>query len=186
MQPRPMTTADLPRAGALSAAVGWNQVEADWRHFLDGGRAVAVDDGHPTCLAATAAALPFGPDLAWISMVLVRPDRRRGGLATGLIRSAVGALAGTRCIALDATPADVRIERASGHRLEELLPGGQPAPLTQHSIDPFTPSHAGSMRRADRGRTALATSVDEPTGCVCRVASHGSAGKEALPPPVGP
>jgi GNAT superfamily N-acetyltransferase len=114
MQPRPMTTADLLRAGALSAAVGWNQVEADWRHFLDGGRAVAVDDGHPTCLAATAAVLPFGPDLAWISMVLVRPDRRRGGLATGLMRWAVGALAGTRCIALDATPAGQPVYRRLG------------------------------------------------------------------------
>lgn len=114
MRPRPLTTADLPRAGALSALVGWNQVEADWRHFLDHGRAVAVDDGDPACLAATAAVLPFGADLAWISMVLVRPDRRRAGLATALMRWAMGALEGTRCVALDATPAGREVYRRLG------------------------------------------------------------------------
>jgi GNAT superfamily N-acetyltransferase len=114
MQPRPMTEADLPRAGALSALVGWNQLGADWRHFLDHGRAVAVDDGDPGCLAATAAVLPFGPDLAWISMVLVRPDRRRQGLATALMRWALGALDGTRCAALDATPAGREVYRQLG------------------------------------------------------------------------
>jgi GNAT superfamily N-acetyltransferase len=114
MQPRPMSEADLPRAGALSALVGWNQVEADWRHFLAQGRVVAVDDGDPACLAATAAVLPFGPDLAWISMVLVRPDRRREGLATALIRWAMGALEGTRCVALDATPAGREVYRHLG------------------------------------------------------------------------
>jgi GNAT superfamily N-acetyltransferase len=114
MQPRPMTEADLPRAGALSALVGWNQVAADWRHFLDHGCAVAMEDGDARCLAATAAVLRFGPDLAWISMVLVRPDRRRAGLATALMRWAVEALAGMRCIALDATPAGREVYRQLG------------------------------------------------------------------------
>jgi GNAT superfamily N-acetyltransferase len=102
---RPLTEADLPRAAALSEIAGWNQTAADWHEFLARGTARAVDDGDPTCLAATAAVLPFGKDLAWISMVLVRPDRRRAGLATALMRWAVDALGGTACIALDATPA---------------------------------------------------------------------------------
>jgi GNAT superfamily N-acetyltransferase len=104
MQMRPLTAEDLPRAGALSARAGWNQNLADWRLFLDHGRAVAFDDGDTACLAATAAVLPFGADLAWISMVLVRPDRRRQGLATQLMRWAIAGLDGTGCIALDATP----------------------------------------------------------------------------------
>lgn len=109
-----MTEADLPRAGALSALVGWNQTLADWRHFLAHGAALALDDGDPACLAATAAVLPFGPDLAWISMVLVRPDRRRQGLATGCMRWAIGELAATRCIALDATPEGREVYRRLG------------------------------------------------------------------------
>ncbi len=114
MQMRPLTPGDLPRAGALSARVGWNQNLADWRLFLDHGSAVAMDDGDPDCLAATAAVLPFGADLAWISMVLVRPDRRRQGLATQLMRWAIARLEGTRCIALDATPDGREVYRRLG------------------------------------------------------------------------
>ena len=114
MQARPLTEADLPRAVALSTLVGWNQTAADWRAFLEGGAVRALDDDHPDCLAATAAVLPFGRDLAWISMVLVRPDRRREGLATRLMRWAVEHLHGTRCAALDATPAGREVYRGLG------------------------------------------------------------------------
>jgi GNAT superfamily N-acetyltransferase len=113
---RPATEADLPRAAALSARVGWNQVGADWRVFLREGAVCAVDDGDPDCLAATAAVLPHGPALAWISMVLVRPDRRREGLATALMRWAVERLAGVPGVALDATPAGREVYRQLGFR----------------------------------------------------------------------
>lgn len=105
MQTRPMTEADLPRAAALSAAAGWNQTEADWRLFLAGGTVRVVDDGDPACLAASAAVLRHGAAAAWISMVLVRPDRRRAGLATALMGWAVAVAPGGACVALDATPA---------------------------------------------------------------------------------
>lgn len=97
---------DLRRAAALSALVGWNQTEADWRHFLDHGEVRAVDDGGDV-LAATVATLRFSAELGWISMVLVRPDRRGEGLATRLMLWAIERLRaqGTACIALDATPA---------------------------------------------------------------------------------
>jgi GNAT superfamily N-acetyltransferase len=95
---------DLPRAAALSALIGWNQTEADWRLFATEGAVEALDDGQPA-LAATAATLPYAPHLAWISMVLVRPDLRRQGHATRLMRWAIQHLDGTACIALDATPA---------------------------------------------------------------------------------
>ncbi|MBX9748194.1 MAG: GNAT family N-acetyltransferase [Roseococcus sp.] len=95
---------DLPRAAALSALIGWNQTEADWRLFATQGRVEALDDGG-AALAATAATLRYAPHLAWVSMVLVRPDLRRKGHATRLMRWAIESLAGTACIALDATPA---------------------------------------------------------------------------------
>jgi hypothetical protein len=74
-----------------------------------------MEDGGEA-LAATAAALPFGPGLAWISMVLVRPDARRRGLATGFMRWALEALHGTACVALDATPAGREVYRRLGFR----------------------------------------------------------------------
>lgn len=92
----------MPRALALSGLAGWNQTERDWQVFARHGAVRVRDDGGDT-LAASVATLPFGP-VAWISMVLVRPDRRRQGLATGLMRWALRRLRGTGCVALDATP----------------------------------------------------------------------------------
>lgn len=95
---------DLPRAAALSACIGWNQVQADWAFFLEHGAVRVLEDGAQDAFAASAALLPFGPDLAWISMVLVRPDQRRRGLARALLRWAMDARPGL-VLALDATPA---------------------------------------------------------------------------------
>jgi GNAT superfamily N-acetyltransferase len=129
---RPLTEADLPRAAALSFLVGWNQVARDWALFLHEGEGQALDDGQEA-LAATAAVIRYGGDLAWISMVLVRPDMRRRGHATALMRWAVDTLAGTRCAALDATPAGREVYRRLGFRdlwgfarwaLPAPLPGG--------------------------------------------------------------
>jgi GNAT superfamily N-acetyltransferase len=114
MLARTLTEADLPRAAALSARVGWNQVAADWALFLREGRVRGLDDGDPDCLAATAAVLPYGSQVAWVSMVLVRPDRRRAGLATALMRWAMEELAATPCVALDATPAGREVYRRLG------------------------------------------------------------------------
>jgi GNAT superfamily N-acetyltransferase len=112
---RPLTPDDLPRAAALSRLVGWNQVARDWALFLAHGEGRALDDGQEA-LAATAAVIRHGADLAWISMVLVRPDLRRQGHATALMRWAVDVLAGTRCAALDATPAGREVYRRLGFR----------------------------------------------------------------------
>ena len=112
---RPLTEADLPRAMALSTLVGWNQRTEDWSLFLRDGAARALDDGQEV-LAATAAVIRYGADLAWISMVLVRPDCRRQGHATALMRWAVDTLRGTRCAALDATPAGREVYRQLGFR----------------------------------------------------------------------
>lgn len=115
MDPRPLTADDLPRAAALSALIGWNQVARDWALFLGEGEGRALDDDGDA-LAATAAVIRYGTDLAWISMVLVRPDMRRRGIATVLMRWAMETLHGTRCAALDATPAGREVYRRLGFR----------------------------------------------------------------------
>jgi len=94
---------DAEAAWPLSIEAGWNQNVADWRFMLAHGRAlgVAAADGR---WVASALALPLGPKLSWLSMVLVTRAQRRQGLGTTLLKrclahvEAQGAAAG-----LDAT-----------------------------------------------------------------------------------
>jgi GNAT superfamily N-acetyltransferase len=89
----------------LSSETHWNQNEADWRFFLNQGIVfgVRVKGGQ---LVATAALMPYSPDNAWISMVLVTESWRRRGLATKLVDACLDAATrqGLTCW-LDATPA---------------------------------------------------------------------------------
>ncbi len=87
----------------LSIEAGWNQNVADWRFMLSAGRGFGCT-GADGRWQASSLVLPLGQRLAWISMVLVTKDRRRGGVGTGLLKRcieevrAAGAVAG-----LDAT-----------------------------------------------------------------------------------
>jgi GNAT superfamily N-acetyltransferase len=124
--------ADLEGGLALVREVGWNQVAADWRIFLELGAAhgLSTPSGR---LVATAATLPYGGRFAWISMVLVSADFRQRGLATRLMQHAIDALR-TRGLVpiLDATPAGREVYARIGFQdcwgLERLmLPGAQGA-----------------------------------------------------------
>ncbi len=89
----------------LSTEAHWNQNEADWRFFLTKGAVFGVRDSDRR-LVASAALLPYGPENAWISMVLVTANWRRRGLATKLVDTClnVATRQGLTCW-LDATPA---------------------------------------------------------------------------------
>lgn len=110
----PLSAAELPDAGALVQAAGWNQVAADWEIFRALGTVHAARDGGR--VVATAATLPYG-EFAWISMVLVLPDYRQHGLGTRLLKRCVEQLtAQGRVSVLDATPAGLPIYRGIGFR----------------------------------------------------------------------
>lgn len=96
---------DLASARALSAAADWNQVDADWRVFLELGHLMGIDaPGHG--LVATAATLPLGHEFGWISMMIVRADFRRRGLGRQLLGECILDLAAQGLVpGLDATPA---------------------------------------------------------------------------------
>jgi GNAT superfamily N-acetyltransferase len=109
-----LSPSELADAGALVREANWNQLEADWRIFLDLGRVYTAhtDAGR---IVATAATLPHGDRFAWISMVLVAGDYRRRGLATRLMRRAMDDLAAAGLVAvLDATPDGRAVYRALG------------------------------------------------------------------------
>jgi ribosomal protein S18 acetylase RimI-like enzyme len=101
--------ADIAAALDLSSAAGWNQTAADWAIFIAGGCAVGLFDPQDR-LVATAAALPYDNGFGWISMVIVAPDWRGRGLASRLMRIAIGTLQARGCAALlDATPAGAEV-----------------------------------------------------------------------------
>ncbi len=102
---RPFTVTDIPFGMRLKQQAGWNQVEQDWRRFLDlepAGCFVAESDGR---VAGTVTTCTFG-DVAWVAMMLVAPDLRGRGIGTALMRQALAYLErqGVRSIRLDATP----------------------------------------------------------------------------------
>ena len=96
---------DLRAAAALALEAGWNQVEADWRIFLELGHVMGVDvPGRG--VVATAATLPLGPELGWIGMMLVRTPFRRQGLGRQLLGQCILDLAAQGLTpGLDATAA---------------------------------------------------------------------------------
>lgn len=103
---RALRRADLPFADSLRALAGWNQTLGDWERFLatePTGCFLAEWNGIP---AGTATTIVYGPELAWIGMVLVHPEFRRRGIGQGLLRHCIDSLRarGVRCIKLDATP----------------------------------------------------------------------------------
>jgi GNAT superfamily N-acetyltransferase len=96
--------ADLAAGARLVAQAGWNQVDDDWRCFVDRGRAYAVEDPAGG-VVATAATLPYA-GVAWISMVLVDTAWRRRGIARGLIERCTRDIDAAGLVpVLDATPA---------------------------------------------------------------------------------
>ena len=107
-EPFPLDTGWLESCLALSAEANWNQVADDWRVFMTHGTVFGVvAEGR---LVGTAAALPYGADFGWVSMVLVTPEWRGGGIATRLVAACTALLRDAgRTAFLDATPAGAAV-----------------------------------------------------------------------------
>ncbi len=103
---RQMARQDVAAGMELVQAAGWNQTEADWNRFLDANSEGCFVAEAESTVCGTAATIIYGHQLAWIGMVLVRPDMRGMGIGTRLLRSAVEYLEsrGPLVIKLDATP----------------------------------------------------------------------------------
>ncbi|MHC4702840.1 MAG: GNAT family N-acetyltransferase [Planctomycetota bacterium] len=101
---RRMTIGDLGLGMKLSRQAGWNQIEADWRRFLElapKGCFVGELDGRSVGTTATCVFR----EAAWIAMVLVDVAARHKGVGTALLKHAIEYLEGrkVRTIRLDAT-----------------------------------------------------------------------------------
>jgi len=119
---------DVEQAFELSEAEGWNQTRADWLRLLAyeplGCFVARVGEK----LVGTVTTTVYGAELAWIGMMLVRPEYRGHGLGRRLMRTARDYLkhCGVTTVKLDATPLgqplytdfgfvpEIRIERWEG------------------------------------------------------------------------
>ncbi|HTM49797.1 MAG TPA: GNAT family N-acetyltransferase [Bryobacteraceae bacterium] len=102
---RILRASDIAGAMRLKEAAGWNQTEADWRRILDLSPEGCFGIEQGGALAATATAICYGRDLAWIGMVLTDPAFRGRGLASLLMEHTLEFLnnRGVECVKLDAT-----------------------------------------------------------------------------------
>ncbi|MBI3514492.1 MAG: hypothetical protein HY060_10580 [Proteobacteria bacterium] len=164
---RPLTSADIAAAAALSTAAGWNQVGGDWRMMLAHGWAVGlapVDPAGAADIVTTALTMPLGERLAWISMVLVEAAWRRRGLGTRMLERCVGELVDRGVVpGLDATPAGRPIYAARGFTaLYDLTRVGLPArgapvpPLpAATALRPLAPEDLDMVAAWDTARSGM-------------------------------
>ena len=103
---RTMTRNDIDAGLALCRSAGWNQLENDWKLFLElnpGGSRVAVDENGK--IVGTVSTIAYEDHFSWIGMVLVDPGKKRQGIGTQLLREALKILEKQETVKLDATPA---------------------------------------------------------------------------------
>jgi GNAT superfamily N-acetyltransferase len=107
-----MTAADIGAGLRLCRASHWNQLEDDWRFFVQppAGAWMIERDGS----AIGTAALMRYDALAWVAMMLVDPGERRAGHGARLLSAALAAAHGSPSVGLDATPAGEPMYRKFG------------------------------------------------------------------------
>ena len=100
----PLAPHDVPEAADLSARIGWNQTEADWRRLIALNPQGAVGVRAEGTLVASATLAAYGP-LHWIGMVIVDEAHRGKGLGKAVLARIIelsGDL-GADTLGLDAT-----------------------------------------------------------------------------------
>jgi len=93
---------DLIGLLAVTESAGWPHTAEDWRTLLRVGEVFAHRSAAGE-IVATTALVPYGPALAAINMVIVKPDWRGRGLARALMQRCLTA-AGPTATVLISTP----------------------------------------------------------------------------------
>lgn len=120
---RTMRAEDVPAAFQLSAQAGWNQTEEDWRTLLELASETCLAIEVNGQLAATTTLLCYGRRLAWLGMVLTKPEFQRRGFARKLLRGALKRAdeMAIETIKLDATEQGQPLYGEFGFRREEEI-----------------------------------------------------------------
>jgi ribosomal protein S18 acetylase RimI-like enzyme len=120
---RLLGTDDLASAIELPRLAGWNQTIEDWQTLLQldpqACFCIELDDR----IVATTTMLCYGRRLAWIGMVLTRPEYRRRGFAHRLMDAALERAADLKIesVKLDATPEGQPLYQKLGFQTEQIV-----------------------------------------------------------------
>lgn len=150
---RELRHSDLPDAMELSRLAGWNQTQDDWEALLQldpqGCFGIEVERQ----IVATATLLCYKKQLAWIGMVLTRPDYRRRGFARRLMQAALERSSSLKIasVKLDAT--------ADGQPLYERL-GFTTEQIVERWSRAADQSPKDKVRSADASRAAVSQEMD--------------------------
>ena len=119
---RLLRESDIAAAMDLKQLAGWNQTERDWHTLLQlepNGCFAAVLDNR---LVGTITTTSYGSELAWIGMVLVRPENRRTGIASRLLETAITYLEHkVSVVKLDATADGKNVYERFGFEIESVV-----------------------------------------------------------------
>jgi RimJ/RimL family protein N-acetyltransferase len=120
---RLLCPADLGGAVKLSRPANWNQTIDDWKMLLrlDPQGCFAIELDHE--IVATTTLFCYGKRLAWIGMVLTRPDYRRRGFAKRLMQAALERASNLKIetIKLDATADGQPLYEKLGFKSEQVI-----------------------------------------------------------------
>jgi GNAT superfamily N-acetyltransferase len=120
---RLLCPADLEGAVELSRLANWNQTIDDWEMLMrldpQGCFAIELD----AQIVATTTLLCYGKRLAWIGMVLTRPEYRRRGFAKRLMQAALERASDLKIesIKLDATADGQPLYEKLGFKTEQVI-----------------------------------------------------------------
>ena len=138
---RAMTGEDIAGGLRLCRASGWNQLEEDWRLFVESTGSGALLIERAGKILGTAAYMRYDA-LAWVAMMLVDPAERGAGLGAQLLGGALAALGDAPCVGLDATPLGEPLYRRFG------FVGDYSLARTKATIDRARfPNSSGAARR---------------------------------------
>jgi ribosomal protein S18 acetylase RimI-like enzyme len=117
---RMLCSDDLSTAVELSTIAGWNQTEDDWRMLLNLAPEGCFGIDADGKLVATTTLFSYGQQLAWIGMVLTKPEYRGRGFARTLVTHAIGSAdhMGIKTVKLDATQQGQHLYETLGFQAE--------------------------------------------------------------------
>jgi GNAT superfamily N-acetyltransferase len=120
---RLLRTDDVANASELPGLAGWNQTIDDWQTLLRLHPQVCFCIELDDRIVATTTLLCYGRRLAWIGMVLTRPEYRRMGFAQRLVKAALERAADLKIesVKLDATPEGQPLYEKLGFQTEQIV-----------------------------------------------------------------